>query len=807
MDFPTKVKIVGNSPHLCFLVAVSFLTTALASNASSLIDVAFIDTILPTSTVTTKTGFAAGGVAPDDFWNTLNIGNAFPFGTETLRNLQFVDQTVSDVSLTFSTQILASYDFGEGANGANDAMYGQYLYNNENMTLTLSGIPAGAYNFYFYGHGNEDNQIGIFQFTVGNQYIGSKETINGPDWLSWVWQDGVQYVGFTNVSVESGQTVTLTVVPGPSTLAVIGGLQIERATGPFIVTQPTSQTVVPGSPASFSVSVQGSPPFAYQWQLDDADINGATNSSFSLIDAQLGSNYAYSVVVSNAYGSATSSVAGLNVIKPVKGLIDVVFTTLSTTEKRGFAAVGVTSNDFWNTCTVAIGYYAFVPLTLTNIEFADKSASSAELTISSGYYTQNVGAGYNGSLDPMYGVCLLDFAGSIAGTLTNLSEGVYDFYLYGHGGSDSQNSLFQLAVNSHHYPPEANTDAPGWQSPVWQVGVQYVEYTNVVVYPNDEVIFSAGPNASYYSLLSGLQITPANVRLPFFSQISDQLLDVNEQLSFTNSAYSPNRPITFSLGPGTPAGAAISTDGFFSWTPSCEQGSSTNLITVWATDSGSPPASNSMTFTVIVTDCVEMSIGSSVVQAGQSMCLPVSLVSSVNLTNLAFKLAYESGFLTNFNVVLSNLVFTSATATALDSSHLQLNFNVNSGQALRGASVIGSVCLDTLGGKSQFVPLIVTDIVAVSSNNSTASNLFGENGQIVVIGSESLLNFSTGSSSNPTLTLYGNPGVIYDLLSTTNLADSNSWNTVGSVTLSNLFEVIDIGGLTNQVQFYRAVQF
>jgi hypothetical protein len=51
----------------------------------------------------------------------------------------------------------------------------------------------------------------------------------------------------------------------------------------------------------------------YQWQFNQTNIADATNSSFTLPDAQTSSQGAYSVVVSNAFGTTNSSSATLTV--------------------------------------------------------------------------------------------------------------------------------------------------------------------------------------------------------------------------------------------------------------------------------------------------------------------------------------------------------------------------------------------------------------------------------------------------------------------------------------------------------------
>ncbi len=497
-------------------------------------------------------------------------------------------------------------------------------------------------------------------------------------------------------------------------------------------------------------------------------------------------------------------------------LIDVAFTGASVTSKTGFAATGVTTNDFWNTCSPDV-YGLPICGSISPLLFVDGAASDAGLML--GHVDSRSS---NGASDPMYGFYLwsspveLGSPGNIAVTLTDLSAGVYDFYLYGHGKQDNQNSLFQLTVGSLDYGTEATTNGSGWLSSVWQEGVQYVEFTDVFVLAGQTINITVEPNASLYAVLSGLQmvtlilptvplILPTNGS-PLIINVSNQFVNANEEVFLTNYAYSTNWPISFALASNAPAGATITGDGIFAWFPTCEQGSTTNQITVWVTDSSSPPLSNSMTFTVIVGDCVQVSIGSSVVQAGQSTCVPVKLVASVGLTNLTFTLAYPSGFLTNWNVTPSNSAVSFSSAQTIDPSHTQFNFGVQSGQVLQGTTLLGSICLDTLPGASAFVPLTVVNIGAVGPNNSTATNLIGRTGRIVVIGPQSLLEASLGTNSSRTLTLYGNPGVSYNLLSTTNLADNSSWISMEKITLTDLFQIISLGGPTNQMQFFKAVQ-
>src|SRR5512138_798590 len=80
---------------------------------------------------------------------------------------------------------------------------------------------------------------------------------------------------------------------------------------PVIVRGPESQTVAAGSRVSFMVEALGSG-LSYQWQHNGSDLAGATGSGLSLDHVPLSAAGTYSVVVSNAGGSAQAS-ASLNV--------------------------------------------------------------------------------------------------------------------------------------------------------------------------------------------------------------------------------------------------------------------------------------------------------------------------------------------------------------------------------------------------------------------------------------------------------------------------------------------------------------
>jgi hypothetical protein len=85
---------------------------------------------------------------------------------------------------------------------------------------------------------------------------------------------------------------------------------------PSIVLQPADLTVVAGSNASFSVLACGASPLLYQWQHSRTNLPATTNALLTLSGAQSADSGSYQVVVSNAYGSATSAVAVLTLDYP-----------------------------------------------------------------------------------------------------------------------------------------------------------------------------------------------------------------------------------------------------------------------------------------------------------------------------------------------------------------------------------------------------------------------------------------------------------------------------------------------------------
>ncbi|MBO9585063.1 MAG: PQQ-dependent sugar dehydrogenase [Flavobacterium sp.] len=86
---------------------------------------------------------------------------------------------------------------------------------------------------------------------------------------------------------------------------------IETA-APTIVNHPVSQSIMETNPVTFTVSASGTG-LTYQWQFNNANINGATGASYTIPNVTNANAGAYRVVVTNTAGNVTSNSATLTI--------------------------------------------------------------------------------------------------------------------------------------------------------------------------------------------------------------------------------------------------------------------------------------------------------------------------------------------------------------------------------------------------------------------------------------------------------------------------------------------------------------
>lgn len=111
--------------------------------------------------------------------------------------------------------------------------------------------------------------------------------------------------------------VVVTDISGSITSAVATLTLTGVPDAPAIATQPQSRVVYLGSNATFSVMATGTPPLIYQWHFEGNPIQGATNVSFTLTNAQFHNQGAYTARITNSAGNVTSAAATLTLIPGV----------------------------------------------------------------------------------------------------------------------------------------------------------------------------------------------------------------------------------------------------------------------------------------------------------------------------------------------------------------------------------------------------------------------------------------------------------------------------------------------------------
>lgn len=135
--------------------------------------------------------------------------------------------------------------------------------------------------------------------------------------------------GYTNVmALAEGDAVDLVFGRGHDGNAFGSSLRIEALIVPTRITPPPTnavrpailsiaplvQTVAPGAPASITVTATGTAPLSYLWQRNGINLVGRTNATLAFEAVMTNNAGTYRCIVSNPFGSVSSSNAVINVI-------------------------------------------------------------------------------------------------------------------------------------------------------------------------------------------------------------------------------------------------------------------------------------------------------------------------------------------------------------------------------------------------------------------------------------------------------------------------------------------------------------
>ena len=204
---------------------------------------------------------------------------------------------------------------------------------------------------------------------------------------------------------------------------------------------------------------------------------------------------------------------------------------------------------------------------------------------------------------------------------------------------------------------------------------------------------------------------------------------------------------------------------------------------------------------------LNLAVGSTVVLAGTSGGVPVTLWTAVPVTNVQVAVDFPQNLLTNWSVQPQPPL--TGTAFVSNSSRLYLTFSPASGQSISSTQQLGQITFTSASEQpSAFLPLPVASVTAPMLQDGTTYTPYktAQDGEVVVLNQRSLLRRVGVTNGLEYLTLYGFSDTNYTIEATTNLKPPAVWQPLYTLTPSNFIAVTPDFGTTNPALFFRARQ-
>jgi len=157
----------------------------------------------------------------------------------------------------------------------------------------------------------------------GTLYLSVSAAGSPPLYYQWAY-NGVNISGatsstYTKYVVQGADAGDYSVVVNNSFGSATSSNAILTVDVPLTITQqPTNESVMQGSNATFTVTATGTLPLSYQWWLNGTNLLASkTNTWLTITNAQTTNEGDYTVVITNIVGSVTSLIATLTVDVPV----------------------------------------------------------------------------------------------------------------------------------------------------------------------------------------------------------------------------------------------------------------------------------------------------------------------------------------------------------------------------------------------------------------------------------------------------------------------------------------------------------
>ena len=182
----------------------------------------------------------------------------------------------------------------------------------DTLAQTLPTTPGQAYLFSFWLENSSAGTTQIFRAAWNGTNVYGVTTPPAMGWTN---------MKFIVTATGTNTTLQFAVENDPAYFG-LDDVSVTPVNPPSITQQPVSQTNLVGSNVVFNAVASGTPPLSFQWRTNGvnlangAGISGATTNALTLTGITTNSAGNYTLVVTNAYGSVTSSVATLTVVLP-----------------------------------------------------------------------------------------------------------------------------------------------------------------------------------------------------------------------------------------------------------------------------------------------------------------------------------------------------------------------------------------------------------------------------------------------------------------------------------------------------------
>jgi GH25 family lysozyme M1 (1,4-beta-N-acetylmuramidase) len=338
-------------------------------------------------------------------------------------------------------------------------------------TGTWYSNPANGYPGLDYTVTNWPAWIAYYPNIPNAQSGAPPSTYPWPTWNVWQYAD-------TNWSGGDSDVFNGT-ADGLGAL-VIGGLD----TPPYIFSQTLNALAADtGEGVCISAAAGGKGVLNYQWFFNSSKISGATNTTLTIAGAQLTNAGNYSVIVSNTFGSVTSSIVSLTVYPPQAVVFSDDFETNSAANwavNKSSADIAVAFNFDYSTLGIPPAPHSLNGTT-RGVQMKANLSLGAVAALSLSPANKSFGGDYR-----------LHFDGwiNVNGPFPNGGAGSTEFLTSGIGtaGNRTEWTGSGPAADGYYF----STDGEGGVSPTSTTSGDYAAYTGPTLVSTSSGVYRAG---------------------------------------------------------------------------------------------------------------------------------------------------------------------------------------------------------------------------------------------------------------------------------------------------------------------------